>query len=421
MLVHIPAAGGCLALFSMNSEVREPKIVTAGRRHGPYHHARFAAAAMRCDLTAVEFSRRDKVNLWDYVSEARGFHQVSLFTDDVDIDDRPPAEIKRMVQRALDDINPAAVAVPGWSHYGALACLQWCLCRRRAAVLMSESTAHDEPRVWWQEAVKRRVVPLFGAALVGGTAHRAYTRSLGLPDEAIFEGYDAVDNAYFAEGAAHAHGSAAALHAAHRLPRRFFLASSRFVEKKNLIRLLNAYALYRRGTGGASWSLVLLGDGELRPMIEHNICRLELGEHVFLPGFKQHNELPTYYGLASAFIHPSTSEQWGLVVNEAMASGLPVLVSERCGCAPDLVRNGVNGYGFDPYDIGRLSELMAQIASLTDEPRLAMGRASQRIISAWGLDRFVDGLMKAIEVAVQHLPRRVGWLDSLTLEGLMRR
>jgi 1,2-diacylglycerol 3-alpha-glucosyltransferase len=56
-------------------------------------------------------------------------------------------------------------------------------------------------------------------------------------------------------------------------------------------------------------------------------------------------------GLASAFIQASTTEQWGLVVNEAMASGLPVLVSERCGCAPDLVKNGVNGYTFDPYDI----------------------------------------------------------------------
>ena len=57
------------------------------------------------------------------------------------------------------------------------------------------------------------------------------------------------------------------------------------------------------------------------------------------------------YGLASAFVHPSTTEQWGLVVNEAAAAGLPLIVSERCGCAPELVRQGVTGFLFDPYDI----------------------------------------------------------------------
>src|SRR5207244_4064698 len=102
---------------------------------------------------------------------------------------------------------------------------------------------------------------------------------------------------------------------------------------KNLPRLLEAFAGYRRLAGDAAWELVLLGDGPLRPELVALLKDLELDGHVLLPGFKQYDELPAYYGLAGAFIHASTTEQWGLVVNEAMASGLPVLVSDRCGCA----------------------------------------------------------------------------------------
>ena len=73
---------------------------------------------------------------------------------------------------------------------------------------------------------------------------------------------------------------------------------------------------------------------------ERERSALGLDNDVIFPGFIQYDELPAYYGLAKAFIHASTVEQWGLVVNEALAAGLPVLVSERCGCAPDLVREG---------------------------------------------------------------------------------
>ena len=124
-----------------------------------------------------------------------------------------------------------------------------------------------------------------------------------------------------------------------------------------------------------------------------------------LAGFRQYDELPAWYGLASAFVHASTTEQWGLVVNEAMASGLPVLVSNRCGCAPDLVEDGVNGFTFDPYDVEALAGLMQRVAAMTDERRAAMGRAGQRIIAEWGPERFAEGLMQAVEARMRRPPR----------------
>ena len=91
-------------------------------------------------------------------------------------------------------------------------------------------------------------------------------------------------------------------------------------------------------------------------------------------------------------------EQWGLVVNEAMAAGLPVLVSRACGCAPDLVREGVNGFTFDPYDVGGLAGLMVRMSS--GELNLkTMGEASQVIIAGWTPEVFGENLLRAVDAA----------------------
>jgi len=195
---------------------------------------------------------------------------------------------------------------------------------------------------------------------VGGTPHREYIAALGVPLDQVFTGYDAVDNEHFRIGADRARGAAQRLRKKLALPPHFFMACSRFVQKKNLARLLQAYAKYRQATGEAAWSLVVVGDGELMGELMTLRCQLGVEEHVLFPGSKSYEELPIYYGLAEAFIHASTTEQWGLVVNEAMAAGLPVLVSERCGCTSDLVVPGINGLLFDPEDVTSIAEAMLE-------------------------------------------------------------
>ena len=120
-----------------------------------------------------------------------------------------------------------------------------------------------------------------------------------------------------------------------------------------------------------------------------------------MPGFKQYPDLPAYYGLANAFIHASTTEPWGLVVNEAMASGLPVLVSNRCGCAADLVREGVNGFTFDPCNVEEIAQKMFQLSAFQPFKLSAFADASLEIISSWGTNRFADGLKQAADCALQ--------------------
>ena len=113
--------------------------------------------------------------------------------------------------------------------------------------------------------------------------------------------------------------------------------------------------------------------------------------------------------------------RFGLVVNEAMAAGLPVLVSDRCGCAPDLVEVGVNGFTFDPCDVEELAGLMQRVAAMTDGQRDAMGLAGQRIIADWGPERFADGLMQAVQAALRRPPPTPSLFDQALVWALARR
>jgi glycosyltransferase involved in cell wall biosynthesis len=324
------------------------------------------------------------------------------------------------VNTVLDGERPAAVAIPGWSETYALAAIAWCGRTRTPCVLMSESTEHDEPRQIWREHIKRRVVRHFSAALAGGSSHGAYLERLGLPSGRIRIGYDVVDNDYFRSGAAAARRDRSAVLHQMALPDKYFLASARFVHKKNLLTLLDAYAAYRDARGGQSWKLVILGDGPLRQEIVERATRLTIEDDVLLPGFMQYGQLPLYYGLAQAFLHTSSSEPWGLVVNEAMACGLPVIVSRRCGCAPDLVIPGKNGFQFDPADMRSLAELMTEVASDRCD-RNAMGSASLEIISRYSPELFAEGLRDTVAIATTAPVPKRRLTDAALLQVLARR
>lgn len=357
---------------------------------------------------------------WDKVEGAGRFTRVTLTERDT-ADRSWRRRLRHEMCRALDEIKPAAIVINGWANADAFSALAWGIKNNIPAVVMSESTAWDEPRVFWKEWLKGRLVRMCAAGLAGGTPHADYLAQLGLPRDRIFLGYDIVDNEHFAAKADEARKQPAEIRKQFGLPEKYFLASARFVEKKNLFRLIEAYGRYRQQAPGSElWDLVLLGDGALKPGLRKLIASLGLESCVHLPGFKQYEELPAYFGLARVFIHPSTTEQWGLVVNEAMASGLPVLVSNRCGCAADLVSPGVNGFQFNPQDVEELASLMARVSD-SKFPLSEYGAASVRIVSAWGPERFANGLREAVAVAVKQPRPPAGWLDRLLLWLLLQR
>jgi glycosyltransferase involved in cell wall biosynthesis len=388
---------------------------------GPYHIARLRAAAQRFNLLGVEVAHRSTEYAWKSPwTPAEEFKQVTLFSRDTIFENAAP-KFSSLLNRELSSFGPDAVAIPGWSGWAAFAALYWCLRNATPAIVMSESSAQDKTRNGLKERIKCRYLSYCSAALVGGRKHAEYLRILGLPSDCIFLGYDAVDNTHFRLKAEKIRDQKRKGRPKAGLPEHFFLASARFVEKKNLPRLLEAYARYRVLAKSEAWDLVLLGDGPLRTQLSSRLSALGLNACVHLPGFKQYEELPDYYGSALAFVHASTTEQWGLVVNEAMATGLPVLISNRCGCTPELVQEGVNGFTFDPWDVELIAQLMFQLSTLEIETLAKMGEASCRISTDWGLQRFVSGLTAATERALQIGPKRASRLDHFLLRALMCR
>lgn len=390
-------------------------------RLGPYHLARLEAAGLLMKLTCLEVFTSDETYAWDVVEGAEHFDRVRLFTAGEKSAQIPRREIIRRVSAALDKLNPEVVVAPGWSDSIALGALQWCLQKRRPAIVMSETTAFDAPRRAYKEAIKRRIVAKFSAGLVGGFPHRAYLLELGMDPERIFTGYDVVDNAYFEKGAAVVRANTESIRGRIGLPTRFFLASNRFVEKKNLERLLEAFGRYFHETGTNAWSLVLLGDGPQRSKLEEQSKNMGLDKSILMPGFKQYADLPAYYALASGFLHASTTEQWGLVVNEAMACGLPVLVSNRCGCALNLVAEGHNGWTFDPYDVQAITEALKRLSASSEQERAAMGQASRQLIAAWSPEAFAQGLKNAVNAALSSPEPKGSLFDKLLLRILAMR
>ena len=286
----------------------------------------------------------------------------------------------------LSELEPEVVLVPGYYTLPAVAAALWAKLHRSASVLMTESTAYDHPRVGWKEWAKGLLLrALFDWAVAGGKEHRAYLTQLGFPAERTAHFYDVVDNELFAQGTD-------ALRSSHlgtdfALPSGpYFVYVGRLAEEKNVSRLVDSWVAYRHA--GGTWPLVLVGDGPLNSSLRKGAADSGFGGEIFFPGLKTSRALLPYYAFAGCFVLPSTREPWGLVVNEAMASGLPVLVSDRCGCAVDLVEPGRNGFVFPPLDGVALTMRMHQISSLSPAELEAMRAESRRRVKVYSPQNF---------------------------------
>ena len=236
----------------------------------PYHHARALALAahLPMQVSLIQLTDVDMVKASPGgTGDAVPYRSETLFPG-IPWSGIDQGDLSSRLYERLDALKPGVVCLNGWSEGGSATALRWCLANRVPAIVFSDSAAIDMPRVPWREWVKRRIVNLCSAALVAGTPHAEYLSDLRFPEDRIFLGYDVVDNRHFEAGADMARQRGTVLRQILGLPERYFLASARFVEKKNLSGLLHAYAAYRQATPRDPWSLVVLGDGELRPELE---------------------------------------------------------------------------------------------------------------------------------------------------------
>lgn len=396
------------------------KTAVLFHRFGPYHIARIKAAARFQTIDAIELSAFSAEYPWDWVDLPETIKRYAVFQNQ-DIYKASVATFRRRLFKILDESRPDCVALSGWSEKGMLLGLEWCLKNKRPAICMSDSSESDYIRHFWKEWIKKQIVPLYAGGIIAGTPHRAYLQKLGVDKNRIFGAYDVVDNPYFASAAEKIRKNPDVARQKYQLPEQYFLVCCRFIPEKNFPVLLRAYADYMRSDRRqAALPLVILGDGPLRPEIEAIIARLQIEAQVRLAGFQQYQDLPSFYALARALILPSRKDSWGLVVNEAMACGLPVVVSDRCGCATDLVRPADNGYIFAADSS---TELTRYLIKLGDSPSLAqaMGKRSQAIIQAYSPEIFGKNLFLLSRklLAEGLLFHRNTYLQRLCLKALL--
>lgn len=380
------------------------RVAVLFSNYGPYHLANAEAFAEVEDIDAhfIELASEDQLRPWRTNRDALGFSVTTLVN--TPLERTPLTKLVRELYGVLNALRPQALVISGYGRPSMLAAARWAQMHGSASIMMSDTTDVDRRRVWWKEWIKHLLISrYYDAGFVGGTASRRYLCELGMPQDHIWERQLVVDNAYFAETSKGVLEKADELRKSSGLPERYFLYVGRFAPQKNLVRLLQAYRRYK-DSDPDGWKLVLVGDGPQREELLEVAHDLELTD-VIWPGFKQINELPLYYALASGFIIPSVSEPWGLVVNEAMACGLSVLASSRCGCVPDVLEEHTNGYTFGPFSVEEISASMSKLAQLKESERFAMGEASRNIVSGYTPEARAESLADCIRQTVGRLQR----------------
>lgn len=345
-------------------------FIIGGSNLGPYHFSRYRALVRHFpELVYVQLPGKVVFRPWSSDLGQLPCRILSL-------------EEGEDIVGLLEHESPDIVLTVGYSRWPLFRAAYWAKRLRVPCCLHCESTMDDRPRLWWKEAAKKLLVKnSYDAAFAAGERSARYAEHLGMPKHRIWRGIYAVDNEHFWSSREKWQGPEG-------FPSKFFLTVARLSPEKNLGRLLKAFFSYCER--GGKWGLVIAGAGPEEERLKAGVPE-DMKRYVHWYGWASYNELPSLYHGASCFIIPSISEPWGLVVNEAMAAGLPVLVSRQCGCLPELCDSGVNGYDFDPYNAGQLSELMHKISS-REANTAAMGKESRLIIDRYTVDRWATTL-----------------------------
>jgi glycosyltransferase involved in cell wall biosynthesis len=314
----------------------------------------------------------------------------------------PLSPISRGILRRLrnPDGSPAfdALWVHGYASVNALHAIFAANALGIPVLLRAESWLADRPRslstLITKQLFLRLLRPAIAATLPIGSRNRDYwTHYFGLDMPQFLMPY-AVDNAYFAQRTVAADPDNLRSELQLTPGRPVILFASKLQTRKHADHLLEAYARLYASAPNPLPYLLIVGDGEERGRLEGRARELAL-EGVRFPGFRNQSELPAFFALADVFVLPSRHEPWGLIVNEAMAAGCPVIVSNEVGAHADLVTNGVEGFVFPVGDIDALTSALARVLSSPEQIR-RMREAARGRIASWDFEADVRGLRQAL-------------------------
>ncbi|HWI77848.1 MAG TPA: glycosyltransferase family 4 protein [Ramlibacter sp.] len=295
----------------------------------------------------------------------------------------------------LRQFEPDVLLLTGWHVWPLLQLLLAASWAGIPVIMRGESNALQR-RSWPVRLFHKLLLGRCAAFLPIGRASREFYRGYGIAPSKLFDAPYFVDNQRFARGAAESQLRRDDLRRRWQLPADAvcFCYAGKLEPKKRILDLLEAL---KSAVGQSSRPLHLLvvGTGELMPQAKAAVAAHRLP--VTFAGFLNQTEVPSAYAATDCLVLPSDyGETWGLVVNEAMACGRPVIVSDRVGCAMDLVTEGVTGAVF-PFGV---TEALAQrLVEFAEHPQRlqAMGeRARARVVAGYSIERSVEGFLQAV-------------------------
>ena len=367
-------------------------IIFVWDNYGPYHIDRLEAAARAFKDThrvvGIEIAESSRVYPWVRIEDDFDFEHVTLFAH------RQIESISTLrsfieLVRACLRVRPEYVFL---CHYERIEIhlLAWVLRLFRVRIFaMIDLKFDDKPRYAVREFLKKIFFLPYHGALVGGERSRSYLQFLGFDPANIYFGYDTVSMMRIRRLS----GSPSAPNG-NAFNDRHFTIVARLVPKKNIATALVAYSEYCKLAGRAARELHICGSGELEVELRRTANYLGLTRVIF-HGFVQSAEVSRLLSSTLALILSSVEEQWGLVINEALAMGVPILCSRNAGASDRLVRTAINGYIFEPDNPKGLAQLLYMLSLNEDEwRRLAEG--ASRLAPLADTQQFVAGVREAI-------------------------
>ncbi len=373
--------------------VMQPAVVFVWEHFGAYHVDRLAAvgaSAHGLDVVGVEVASGSETYAWRPTVDRGPYRRITLFPGRR-FEQTGASERLRKLLEVCRSLRPGAVFLCNLDRADTIVASYMLRALGWVVVGMIDGKYDDSPRRSSVEVLKRAALRQYSALFVAGARHRSYYEFLGYPARRIHLGYDTVD----VERVRREAGTPPAP-SGERFASRHFAVVARFVPKKNIELAIRAYAVYRDVCSTPARRLVICGSGALERDLRALIDELGLEADVQLAGFLDSAQTAHVLGKSVALVVTSSEEQWGLVVNEGLAMGLPILCTDVVGARDELVRAGINGFVFEPDNPEGLARLMAMVA---DDERLWRAMAHQSLTRAplGDVRQFVHGVHQCLQ------------------------
>ena len=351
------------------------------------------------DLSVIElFGKGSPYSFDPYENQESWWN--CLFPDDND-HELSKQVIKKALFTKLRDIDPDVIIAGSIVFYSGALGLRWAKHNRKKFIMFDDAKPSNVKRNFLIQGIKDTITKQIDALWLPSYDYdEEYASLYSRKSIHFFYGYNCIDNQLFK------------FNQEKKFNNRKIICVARLVPIKNLAGLLNAWKQVENKN--STDTLVILGDGAQYTELVELQHTLKLQRVQFL-GALSNEIIPQYLFEADAFILPSWSESWGLVVNEAMAAGLPVLLSKRINAADTLLIEGINGFSFCPSDIQGMADQVIRFINLPEREKTIMSANSLEIIDSMDYENMGNELLTALELLSSYPVKKRGLLSKLLI------